>query len=46
MVFAYVWTIFSVPDDQLINFCVCFVDEFCWQMCLVVVSAWFVVEED
>lgn len=28
MVFAYVGAVFAVPDDQLIDVCVCFVYEF------------------
>ena len=46
MVFADVWAVASVPNDELVDGCVCFVYEFCWEACLVVVASWFVVEED
>lgn len=46
MVFADVGAVASVPDDELVDGGVCFVDEFGWESRLVVVSSRFVVEED
>ena len=46
MVFAYIWAVLAVPNNQLIDICVCFVNELCRQSGLIIVTPRFVVKKN
>lgn len=46
MVFAYIRAVLAIPDNQLIDVCVCFVNELCGQSGLIIMTPRFVVEKN